>query len=72
MKHLFSLSILILIVVVFLSCGDRMQEVMKPITEDVIGDPVTEPEYADVPLIDAPELEPGLYRINVTSGHVFK
>ena len=70
MKHLFSLSILILIVVVFLSCGDRMQEVMKPITEDVIGDPVTEPEYADVPLIDAPELEPGLYRINVTSGHV--
>lgn len=70
MKHLFFLSILILIVVVFLSCGDQMQEVMKPIAEDVIGDPVTEPEYADVPLIDVPELEPGLYRINVTSGHV--
>ena len=70
MKHLFSLSILILIVVVFLSCDDRMQEAMKPIAEDVIGDPVTEPEYANVPLIDAPELEPGLYRMTVTSGHV--
>lgn len=70
MKHLFSLSILILIVVVFSSCDDRMQEAMKPIVEDVIGDPGTEPEYADVPLIDAPELEPGLYRMTVTSGHI--
>ena len=69
MKCLQCLSLLF-IVVAFSGCDTEMQGVMKPIAEEVMGDPVTEPESADLPLIDSTELEPGLYRMNVTSGHV--
>lgn len=70
MYRLLNLSFLILVVVAFSSCDTEMQGVMKPMVEEVIGDPVTELEYADLPLIDAAEIEPGLYRMTVTSGHV--
>ena len=69
MKSLQCFFIFLLSVAAFSSCGDRMSEVMKPIAEDVIGDPVPTPEYADLPSIDTPELEPDLYRMTVTSGN---
>ena len=75
MKYLLCLSFLILAVLVFSSCDDQMKGVMGPVMEDVMSEePVEEApveiNYADLPLIEDPELEPGLYRMEVRLGWV--
>ena len=75
MKILQCLSLLF-IFLAFLSCDTEMQGVMKPveeaIIEEVMADPMTEPEYSDLPFIDTLELEPGLYRMSVLFGDIYE
>ena len=79
MKYLLCLSFLILIVVAFSSCDDQMKGVMEPVVEEIMEETPAEPEmpaeiptdidYANLPLIESGELEPGIYRMNVTNFH---
>lgn len=68
MYRLFSLSILIVSVVVSFGCDDQAVRVMKPVVEQ----PTENIDYANLPLIDSYNLPPGLYQMNIYAGTKFQ